>query len=229
MATGTVLPPVPPPVIQAAPQARRTSQIIERQLGRTKFHVRLVDLMARFAVLVVGVLGFLLVAALIDHWWVLPLGVWGRTIAFFLLVGGVVYYGVTQIAPLFIRRINETYAARAIEESQPSLKNSLINFLQLRGDRSGVREVVYEAIERRAAEDIASVSVESAVDRAPVIRVGYVLLGVLAVCAAYKILSPKDPFQTFARVMAPWSDIDRPSRVQISDVQPGDLTVYRGR
>src|SRR4029079_3222758 len=220
MATGTALPPAPPPNIQAAPQARQTLQVIERQLGRTKFHVRLVDLLARFAVLIGGVLGFLLVAALIDHWWVLPLGVWGRTIAFLLLVGGVVYYSVTQIAPLFIRRINATYAARAIEESRPSLKNSLINFLMLRGDRSGVREVVFEALERRAAEDIADVAVESAVDRAPVILVVYVLLGVLAVCAAYKILSPKDPFQTFARVIAPWADIDRPSRVQISDVKP---------
>ncbi|MBC7852684.1 MAG: hypothetical protein IAF94_04535, partial [Pirellulaceae bacterium] len=193
MATGTVLPPAPPPAIQPARPARQTLAVIERQLGRTKFHVRLVDLLSRFAILVVGVLGFMLVVALVDHWWVLPLGVWGRTIAFLLLVGGVVYYSVTQIAPLFIRRINETYAARAIEESRPSLKNSLINFLMLRSDRSGVREVVFEALERRAAEDIADVAVESAVDRAPVIRVGYVLLGVLAVCAAYKILSPKDP------------------------------------
>jgi hypothetical protein len=237
MATGTVLPPAPPPNVQAAqpavkntaPQARQTLLVIERQLSRTKFHVRLVDLLSRFAILVVGVLGFMLVAALIDHWWVLPLGIWGRTVAFLLLVGGVAYYSVTQIAPLFIRRINATYAARAIEESRPSLKNSLINFLMLRGDRSGVREVVFEALERRAAEDIADVAVESAVDRAPVIRVGYVLLGVLAVCAAYKILSPKDPFQTFARVVAPWAEIAPPSRVQISDVQPGDLTVYRGR
>ena len=45
----------------------------------------------------------------------------------------------------------------------------------------------------------------------------------------YKILSPKDPFQTVARVLAPWADIARPSRVQITDVQPGNSAVYHGQ
>ena len=36
------------------------------------------------------------------------------------------------LLPLFIHRINPVYAARAIERSKPSLKNSLINFLLLR-------------------------------------------------------------------------------------------------
>lgn len=231
MATGTansaLLPPQPP---TASPGAapRKTLQVIERQLGRTKFHVKLVDLICRLAVLGVGVLAFLLVAAVVDHW-IWPLGLWGRTGAFLLLAGGGIWFLVTQLAPLCLRRINETYAARAIEESQPTLKNSLINFLQLRQDRSGVREVVYEALEQRAAADIAPVAVESAVDRAPLIRIGYILVGVLALCAAYKIISPKDPFQTVARVVAPWADISRPSRVQISDVKPGDAQVYRGQ
>ncbi|MEX2026181.1 MAG: hypothetical protein WEH44_02755, partial [Pirellulaceae bacterium] len=59
-------------------------------------------------------------------------------------------------------------------------------------------------------------------------RVGYVLVGVLVLCAAYKILSPKDPFQTAARVALPWADIARPSRVQILKVTPGNQKVYHG-
>src|SRR5436189_6136926 len=114
MATGTVQSPAPPPVTQVA-LTRPSVAVIERQLGRTKFHVRLVDLLARFAVLLVGVLGFLLVAALVDHWWVLPLGTWGRTIAFFLLFGGVMYYIWTQLATQITLRINDTDTAHAIE------------------------------------------------------------------------------------------------------------------
>ena len=92
-----------------------------------------------------------------------------------------------------------------------------------------MREVVFEAVEAKAAADIAFVPVENTVDRSRLIRAGYVLCGVMAVFAAYKILSPKDPFQTIARVVLPWAEIARPSRVQITDVQPGDSEIYHGQ
>ncbi len=226
MATGTANTTVTPPPV--APD-RRTLQVIERQLGRARFHVKLVDLLCHMAVLAVGTLVYLLVAALADHW-LLPggLGFTGRTLAFVGLLALVIWFAVSYLGPLFLRGINPTYAARTIEEAQPSLKNSLINFLMLRHDRGGVREAVFEAVEQKAAADIAGVQVESAVDRAPMIRIGYVLVGVLILCAAYKILSPKDPFQTAARVAMPWADIARPSRVQILEVTPGSKKVYHG-
>ena len=92
-----------------------------------------------------------------------------------------------------------------------------------------VREVVFQAVEQKAATDIAAVPVESTVDRSRLIRAGYVLCGVMALFAAYKILSPKDPSQSVARGLAPWADIARPSRVSISDVQPGSAEVYLGQ
>ena len=128
-----------------------------------------------------------------------------------------------------MRAINPAFAARTIEEATPSLKNSLINFLLLKQDRSHLREIVYQAVERQAATDIAAVPVEATVDRTRLIHAGYVLCGIMAVIAAYKILSPKDPFQTAARVLAPWADIARPSRVQIAEVQPGSTEVYYGQ
>ena len=48
--------------------------------------------------------------------------------------------------------------------------------------------------------------VEATVDRSRLIRAGYVLCAVMALFAAYKIFSPKDPFQTIARVALPWAD-----------------------
>ena len=45
---------------------------------------------------------------------------------------------------------------RTIEEATPSLKNSLINFLLLRNDRQGMKEIVFQAVERQAASDIAA-------------------------------------------------------------------------
>jgi hypothetical protein len=61
------------------------------------------------------------------------------------------------------------------------------------------------------------------------INVGYVLIAVLVTGAAYTILSPKDPFQTLARVAFPWQSITRPSRVVIDEIQPGSLEVVQGQ
>ena len=133
------------------------------------------------------------------------------------------------LLPLLIRHVNPTYAARLIEQSQPSLKNSLISFLFLRPDRQGARGVVYRAMQERAAADISGVQVDAAVDRSRLIHVGYVLAGMLAIGGLYAILSPKDPFQTVARILAPWKGISRPSRVQILEVSPGNADAYQGR
>jgi hypothetical protein len=226
MATGTVPTTVVPPPLPASTEHDR---VIRRQLGRTSLHVRLVDLGAALAMWIIGVLVCLLVAVAIDHWIAGGLGAVGRALALVALVGGSVWFWAVRIVPLLIRSINPTYAARTIEEATPSLKNSLVNFLMLRHDHSGVREVVFQAVEQKAAADIAVVPVESTVDRTRLIRAGYVLCGVMALFAAYKILSPKDPFPTVARVIVPWANIARPARVEITDVKPGDAEVYHGQ
>src|SRR4029453_11990340 len=201
MATGTIPPTTAPP---PTAQMRDRERVIHRQLGRTSFHVRLVDLASSLAILLVGVLAFILLVALVDHW-VVGLGIVGRTLALALLVGGGAWFPFPQIGPLVIKTINPTYAARTIEEATPTLKNSLINFLLLRQDRRAVRGVIYDAVEAKAAADIATVPVEATVDRTRLIRAGYVLCGAMAIVAAYKIFSPKDPFQTAARVALPWA------------------------
>ncbi len=44
----------------------------------------------------------------------------------------------------------------------------------------------------------------------------------------YKMLSPKDPLQTFGRVLAPAAKIAKPAFVSITDVLPGDTQVFFG-
>lgn len=218
MATGSV---------PASTARQDHERFIERQLDRTRRQVKMVELAAAGITLVVGVLVFFLVAALIDHW-VLGLGTFGRFTLLATLVGGIAWYAWAVIWPLLRNSINPAYAALTIEHSTPTLKNSLINFLMLRSHRGDVHEVVYEAVGQRAATDLQHVPIDSVVDYSKLIKVGYALAAIFAVCAAYQILSPKDPLQTFARVAAPWADIARPSRVQIENVEPGDAEQYFG-
>jgi hypothetical protein len=129
--------------------------------------------------------------------------------------------------PLFLRRVNAVYAALAIEQNLPSLKNSLVNLLLLRSSEAGASAAVIEAVEAQAATRLSHVDAEVHVDRSRLIRLGYILLGVMAFAALYGFLSPKDPLQTFRRVFAPWSAVAAPTRVQISRVTPGDAEIFR--
>jgi hypothetical protein len=203
-------------------------RFIEGQLQRTSVLVKLVDLGSSLMMLAAGALAFLLVVAVVDHW-IVPLGTVTRWIALLALLAGMACYAAVAILPLILGRVNPVYAARAIEHAEPSLKNSLVNYLLFRSDRAGVRMGVYQALEQRAASDLSHVNTESAVDRSRLIRIGYVLIAVLVVCAGYTILAPKSPFQSAARILAPWADIARPSRVRIENVQPGNAQVFQGQ
>jgi hypothetical protein len=224
VATGTVPSTTLPPALGESIERER---VIQRQLQRASVQMRLVDLASGMAVWVIGVLVLFIAAALCDH--LFGLGTIGRFLALTLLVGGSLWYLARHVVPLLVRTINPAYAALTIEEATPTLKNSLINFLLLRQDKRGIREIVYQAVEQQAAADIVLVPVETTIDRTRLIYAGYCLCGVMAIFAAYKILSPKDPFQTVARVLAPWATIARPSRVEIIEIQPGNGEVYHGQ
>ena len=126
-------------------------------------------------------------------------------------------------------RVNPIYAADCIERSQPTLKNSLINFLLLRRSRAPMAKVVYEAIEQRAATDLSQVEVGSSVDRTRLIRIFYVLMALVAFACVYKLVSPKDPLVSLGRVILPWMDVEAPTRVTIQEVNPGDGTAFTGQ
>jgi collagen type III alpha len=203
---------------------------IDSQLQTARRQVRSVDIAVSLVTLGAGTLGFFLLVAVFDHW-ILPggLGGVGRWLALGVYLAAALAFVWHSLLPLCIRRINPVYAAAAIERSKPTLKNSLINFLLLRARPEGLSPVVFEAIEQHAATELAQVPVDATIDRSQLIKAGYIFLGLLLAAAVYKVVSPKDPFQTFGRIMAPWADIAPPTRVSIVAVRPGNSTVMRGQ
>ena len=174
-------------------------------------------------------LAYLFAAALVDQWLIVGgLGTWGRVLLWLVLVGAAGTYFARRLLPPLLHRINPVFAAATIEKSQPTLKNSLINFLLLRGRRQEVAAPVYRAMESRAAVDLAQVRVEMAVDRTRLVRLGWVLATIVTLLCVYLIASPKNPLRSAARVLLPWSAIDAPTRVTIHDVRPGDAQAFPG-
>ncbi len=215
-------------------QGSRTDRVIkyddfvDRELARIRSHVKLSDIARHLMTLAAACLGLLMLLVLFDHW-VGDLGLWGRCAGLAALIGVVAYFLVRRVVPEMLRSINPAYAAVLAERSEPALKSSLINFVMLRPKRDHLREVVYREVEQQAAQRLSQVELESAVDQTPLIRVCLALLLTLCVFAGYTFMSPKSPFQTLARIFRPLGDIARPTRVQIGDVKPGDVSVYAGR
>jgi len=232
MSRGTATPPTRPDG-PPRPPASQFETLIENRLDETRRQVKGVDVVAGILILGIGTLAYLLLAVVIDHW-VAPggLGFWGRFLLLAGLLGGAGYYFVRVILPPLMSRVNPIFAAHTIERSQPSLKNSLINFLLLRGQRQAVAPVVYQAMEHRAAVDLSQVEIEAAVERKHVFRLAYVLAAVVAVSGFYLALWPQKTAASAARVILPWAGIDAPTRVTIKDVDPGDMladrAAYRG-
>ncbi len=214
---------------QSRTRPDRNETFIEDRIQRTRREVMGLDLAAGLITLAAGVLAYLLAIAVVDHW-LIPggLGFAGRLLLFAGLIGAAGYYFARGIFPALAHRINPLFAAHTIEQGRPTLKNSLINFLLMRSRRREVSAVVYNALENRAAADLAQVPAETAVDRSVVIRLGYLLAAVLAVCCLYMVLSPKSPLASAARVLWPWAGIQAPTRVTIEEVKPGDVTAFHG-
>jgi hypothetical protein len=219
----------PAATVQADGHWVEYDQFIDQQIRKTRGQVKGVEIAAALMTLATGSLIFFLAMALADHW-LFPhgMGFWGRLTALGLYLAGAGYYAYRRLLPLVLMSINPVYAAEAIERSKPSLKNGLINFLLLRNQREKVPSAVYEAVEQQAATSLARVPMEGAVDRSRLIQLGYVLLAVVALFSVYFVLSPKNPFATVGRVMLPWAKIDAPTRVAITDIEPGDRTFFRG-
>jgi hypothetical protein len=217
--------PTSPATAAGAPPQR---QFIEAQILRTRRSLRRLDMAQGVLTLLIGIVLFLLAAAICDHW-LLPggLGTAGRGLAFAALVGGVGWYAVRQFAPL-LRPINPVYAAHALEQNGRSFKNSLVNLLLFRRQEESLPPRVMEALEQQAARGLASAPLDRAVDHAALLKLGYALVAAVAAAALYGVVSPKNFAASAGRVLLPWSEIPRPSRVQIVDVQPGDVEAARG-
>ncbi len=209
-------------------QPQQANSFVDRQLQRAMTQVRIIDMVGGFLMWGSLTLGFLLMLAITDAW-IFPLSVTARVIALILIVGVSLLYLFRSIWPLVTRRINPMFAAKMLEEGQQDLNNSLVNFLSFRDAPSLARRRIFEAMANRAAVDLSSVSIESTIDRAKLIRFGYLLVALVAVCAGYMIFSPKNPLATVARIVAPLADVPPPARVEIVTIEPGNLEVTFGQ
>ena len=208
-------------------QATRVQQYVDGQLEKTRRQVKWNELIVACLTWAAAVAAFLLVLALIDAW-VFSFSTTWRWIAWATLMLGSAAWLVLAIVPLFLRKINLDYAAQMIEQATPDVKNRILNYSLLRKHDKSVNSAVMDAVSRQAAHKLNSIPSDNTIDRSQLIRVGFMLVGLMVFAVAYKLISPRDPLQTVQRILFPGQALAKPASVQISDVTPGNASVFFG-
>ena len=202
-------------------------QYLKDRITQTISQVKWIELLSYFLMLSVLLLSTLFVLCLVDAW-IFELQVWMRWASLTVLAAGAIAFSIYKALPFLLWRVNPRYAARKLEEGRPELKNSVINYLTTEKGQGQADPSVLRKLSQTAARDVANIPLDVTVDRSPMIVAGYALAGIVAVFALYKVLSPKDPFQTIGRVILPSASLMAPARVRIADITPGDDQKYFG-
>ena len=135
------------------------------------------------------------------------------------LLGGAAFAVLRIVLPL-ISRVNGFYAAKTIEEADPTFKNSLINYLDLRRHRDERLQVVLAAVEAKAVKDLTKVEIDTVVNQRRLLQMAYALSGVVVVFCLYAAMTPKSILDSTRRALL--ADVVRPTNTRLVNIKPGD-------
>ncbi|MFM1905100.1 MAG: hypothetical protein RLZZ440_3000, partial [Planctomycetota bacterium] len=193
----------------------KSEQYLARRFATASSEYRTEALATFFMGLALGLMVWLLAGVLLEHWLVpggLPRFVrWGWFILGGLAAGAaVVRWGI----PPLLYKVNVVYAARAFEREHPELHNDLINAVLVKDQGRGLPEPVVKSIRRRAARQLSRVNDDLDL-HGMASALAWVLAALVGFACLYQILAPKSLITSAARLLAPWTQIQPPSRVQI--------------
>ena len=222
----------------------RAEDLLTSRLAKTRREIRRVDLFTACFTCATLTLAVLFLGVLCDGWiFSEGLSVRGRFFFILLLLVVSTTSFLWKIAPILRRRVNSLYAAKILEETQQDKHNLTINWLQLchggdvesRANDDAVNETATES-QREALQIVALQAAraskrtpdETAADCSSLIRWGIALACLASFCALYAILSPKNPFVSAKRIVAPTASVERPQALRFDSVEPGDAVVFQG-
>ncbi|MDQ3331263.1 MAG: hypothetical protein M3552_11515 [Planctomycetota bacterium] len=204
-------------------------EYIDFQLDKARNGIKWTDILAAAAGVGTLLIGYLVLFVVADHW-LFRDGVPTALRQVSLGVVGLIALGWIgwKVVWPYVRRVNDLYAAQMLERAEPSLRGSLFGLVDSRRSGRPPTEEVRRALERSAATTLSNVDVDSALDRRLLMRMSYILLGVVLAACVYAIVSPKRIGPSLLRALLPSSAVGVATRTEILDVLPGDATVLAG-
>ncbi|MBX6313072.1 MAG: hypothetical protein IRY99_09195, partial [Isosphaeraceae bacterium] len=193
-------------------------EYIDHQLRLTRSRIKMTDVITAGVTLVAAALGVLFFEVVLDHLFGLPLVVRQLILLAGLGAGG--WYAVSRLVLPLARSVNALYAAKTIEETDPSFKNSLINYLELRRHRGEVSKSFLAAIEARAVGDLTKVEIDTVVNQRHLIQAVYALAALVVLFCLYAVSTPKSILDSARRALL--ADVVRPTNTRLVNIKPGD-------
>jgi len=217
----------PAPAESRRPAQGKNDAFVEAQLTRARVRIRMLDVTAASLGFLILTLAYALVMVLADRLLALPAMARQGAFALYAVVG-IVYLSVVLIRPLS-RRINPYYAARRLEDTLPEAKNSVVNWLDLRGEN--VAPAFRSAIGYRAAKDLAEADLDQAISTRRTAWLGWGSFGLFLGLLVLFVLGPRQFFSLIHRAFAPFVEASIASRTTITLMQPegGNITIAVGR
>ncbi len=205
------------------PDAERSkaSLYLAQRLAETRADFKSVAVAGVTLSLAVAGFAWLGLGILLEHWWLAGgMPVWLRWTWLLAGLAGAAAATARWLVPLLRYRVNLVYAARTIEREFPELHNDLVNavLVQPQGNDSRADRIA-RFLDHRVARQLKSLPAEGVIDKQHLVRLAAVLAMLVIAASLYALLSPKNPFVTAARLLAPWSSWSAPSRVTIEAVE----------
>ena len=187
------------------------------------------ELVRRSLRLVMGILAAVIAWIVVDHW-IYAASPIVRMLALGSGIIAVMAYVYLQIWPLVGTSVQPEYAARSLEKTNPELRHSLTSYVTLRRHRQdgGLSGRVVRSLGSSTANYLKTHD-ELPLEATGTMRWWVATAVMLAGLLAYAALSPKNSLQSVSRLLAPMAELQPSTRVQITDVSPGDAEAIAGR
>ena len=201
-------------------------EYVDFHLVKAQASIKTTEIITVLVGLGAGVLLYILTFVVLDQW-VLAGGFSDTTrviLSSSVLLITLAVLGFKVFYPL-VKRVHPLYAAKMLEQAEPTLKSNLLNLVDVREAHASGDATVLRAMEKRAAVELSHVDVDQAVDRRKLLHLSYVLLVAVLASCLYAVFSPKDLFTSMKRALFPTSPVAVPTQTRIADVTPGDTQV----
>ncbi len=188
------------------------------QLEKTQTNIKWTDIFTATATVAAFMVGYVLMFTVLDHW-VIASG-FSETARLLLVLALVLVCGgwlVWKILRPYFHKVTALYAARSIEHSEPALQSTLLNLVDLKQSGREIPKSIRATLEKRAARALANMDIEQVIDRRPLMRASYILLGLIVLCCLYSVISPKSI--SFLRAFVPAAEVAPATRTEIINVR----------
>jgi collagen type III alpha len=196
---------------------------VEQQLAVARRRLRGLDLAAWSVTLCSAFLAYGLIMSLADRLWNLATGI--RFAAWCCFAVAIATYLGVAVRRLAFRRVNPHFVAHQLEQTVPDAKNSVINWLDLRGE--SLAPAVRGSLGRRAAQDLSDADPEMAISARPVWWLGAIMGVLLLIQLGWLIAAPGQVQSLLQRAFFPFDKSRIANETVLTLLQPegGDIAV----